>query len=116
MKFRKTETVEARRYEGPRITVVHDELGEATANAGDYLVGTGRGKIRVIAAAQFEREYSAYDEPDEERQLEWLREKVKTLEDALAAARAENAALAQQGMEGLGQQVEQLNNSTELSN
>lgn len=49
--------VEARKYEGPRLTVVNDELGEQFANSGDYLVGTERGKIQVIPAAKFEAEF-----------------------------------------------------------
>lgn len=66
--YQKVETVEARQYDGPKITVVSDKLGEQTAVAGDYLVGTERGKVTVVSKATFEAEYEAYTPtPDAEK-------------------------------------------------
>lgn len=54
---RKALTVEARVYDGPKLVVVSDEKGQQTANAGDYLVGSERGKITVVAKADFEKDF-----------------------------------------------------------
>lgn len=83
-KFRKVEIVEARRYDGPRLTVVHDELGEQTAVKGDYLLGSERGKIRVMPAAKFEAEYEPYDEAAEAEKVLEQQKKAAQLEEMLA--------------------------------
>lgn len=54
---RKPEIVEARQHQGPRLTVIHDELGQLQAHAGDWLVGNERGKVRVMTNEQFQREF-----------------------------------------------------------
>lgn len=54
---RKALTVEARVYDGPKLVVISDEKGQQTANAGDYLVGSERGKITVVAKADFEKDF-----------------------------------------------------------
>lgn len=54
---RKALTVEARVYDGPKLTVVSDEKGQQTANAGDYLVGSERGKVTVVSKADFEKDF-----------------------------------------------------------
>jgi hypothetical protein len=56
---RKALTVEARVYDGPKLTVVSDEKGIQTANPGDYLIGTERGKVTVMTKADFEKDYEA---------------------------------------------------------
>ncbi len=58
--YRKVEIVEAVKYEGAPLTVIHDQLGEQQARRGDWLLGTERGKIRVITAKQFAAEYEPY--------------------------------------------------------
>ena len=54
---RKALTVEARVYDGPKLTVVSDEKGSQIANSGDYLVGTERGKVTVVSKADFEKDF-----------------------------------------------------------
>jgi hypothetical protein len=63
---RKALTVEARVYDGPKLTVVSDEKGQQTATAGDYLVGSERGKITVVSKADFEKDFDvpAVDVPE----------------------------------------------------
>lgn len=54
---RKALTVEARVYDGPKLTVVSDEKGSQIANSGDYLVGVERGKVTVVSKADFEKDF-----------------------------------------------------------
>jgi hypothetical protein len=66
--YQKVQTVEARQYTGPRLTVVSDELGEQVAHDGDYLIGTEARKVTVIAKAAFEAEFKPFTPtPDSER-------------------------------------------------
>lgn len=60
---RKPLTVEARRHEGPRITVISDEHGEQYAVAGDYLIGSERGKVYVMDAGKFESDFEPVPPP-----------------------------------------------------
>jgi septal ring factor EnvC (AmiA/AmiB activator) len=101
-KFQKVVIVEARKYDGPRLTVVHDQLGDQTANAGDYLAGNERGKIEVIAAAKFEAEYvpcaEAGVDPDKalavlQSELEAANEQIGQLDLALDAEKQKAAEL-----------------------
>ena len=55
--YQRTEVVEARQYDGPRITVVSDKYGEQIASKGDYLIGTEPRKVHVLSAAEFEAAY-----------------------------------------------------------
>lgn len=63
MLYQKNVIVEAREYEGPKLLVVSNQYGEQLANAGDYLVGSGRGHVHVVSKAQFEAEYQPYTAP-----------------------------------------------------
>jgi hypothetical protein len=54
---RKVTTVEARVYDGPTLTVISDDKGEQRASKGDYLLGTEPGKVTVMTAVDFEREF-----------------------------------------------------------
>jgi len=58
--YRKIEIVEAVQYEGTPLSVIHYQLGEQQAHTGDWLLGTKRGKIRVVGAAEFKAEYEPY--------------------------------------------------------
>jgi len=60
---RKALTVEARVYDGPKLTVVSDEKGSQIANSGDYLVGTERGKVTVVSKADFEKDFDVPEYP-----------------------------------------------------
>lgn len=71
--YRKIEIVEAVQYEGTPLAVIHEQLGEQRAETGDWLLGTKRGKIRVVKAQQFQAEYEPYKPTPAE---------VKTLEAA----------------------------------
>jgi hypothetical protein len=58
MKYkRKPEVVEAREYDGPPVRVIHDVLGEQAVSKGDWLVGSERGKVRKMTAAEFHETY-----------------------------------------------------------
>jgi hypothetical protein len=87
-KFQRVQIVEARKYEGPRLTVVHDSLGEQTANPGDYLVGSERGQIKVVSAAKFEAEYVPCVEGAEDPE-----KAIAVLNSELAMAKGEAAQL-----------------------
>jgi hypothetical protein len=54
---RKPLTIEARVYDGPKLTVISDEKGQQTAKSGDYLVGSERGKVTVVLKADFEKDF-----------------------------------------------------------
>lgn len=60
MQYQKLTIVEAREYDGPKLTVVNDAQGEQIANKGDYLLGSERGKISVMSKGAFEEQYSPY--------------------------------------------------------
>jgi septal ring factor EnvC (AmiA/AmiB activator) len=62
--YRKVEIVDAEKYEGAPLTVMHDHLGEQKALPGDWLLGTERGKIRVMSAKQFEAEFVPYTDEE----------------------------------------------------
>lgn len=67
---RKALTVEARVYDGPKLTVVSDEKGSQTANSGDYLVGTERGKVTVVSKADFEKDFEPVGDSLEAQPIE----------------------------------------------
>lgn len=67
--FQKIEVVEAEKYEGAPLTVVHESLGEQKALSGDYLLGSERGKIRVMKAKDFEAEFKPYTTTPEDELL-----------------------------------------------
>jgi len=82
------EIVEARQYEGPRITVVSDQFGEQAAVSGDWLVGTERGKVHVVSAADFAA-YTAYTPTAEDEALKAAQAEIDDLKaknEALTAA------------------------------
>ena len=66
---------------------MHDHLGEQKAQPGDWLLGTERGKIRVMSAKQFEAEFKPYAETDSSPA------KKSTLDDRLSELTAEIAFL-----------------------
>jgi hypothetical protein len=93
--FQKIETVEARKYEGPRITVVSDKFGEQVANSGDYLIGTKRGEVHVVPASTFEAEFKPYTDTPEAEQLAAAQAQteaeghLKAIQEAQAVLKAE---------------------------
>ena len=91
-KYQKLVIVEARKYEGPKLTVIHDVLGEQTANDGDYLLGNERGKIKVVTAEKFTADYV----PCEERFADDTEKGLAVITEELAAAKAQTDALAAQ--------------------
>lgn len=86
MQYQKVTTVEAREYDGNKLIVVNDVLGEQVANKGDYLIGGERGKVSVMAKAVFEAQYQPYTATAEA--------------DALAGAQA-TLALTQKTLDGV---------------
>jgi len=99
-KFQKVVTVDARKYEGPVLTVVNDQSGEQVATSGDYLVGTERGGITVIDGAVFEGEYAPFSETAEDEalavaqiELAAIRKELDDKKDAILLAGNENATL-----------------------
>jgi hypothetical protein len=90
--FQKCEVVDASKYEGPALTVVNDQLGEQAALPGDYLLGTERGKIRVMGARQFEAEFVAYSKTPCDDQLAAARAVVADLKGKSASLAASSAA------------------------
>jgi hypothetical protein len=95
MLYQKIDKVEARQYDGPKITVVNDALGEQTAQSGDWLLGTERGKIRVVSNAAFQADYTPYSETPADDQVKVLEATIDQLKaekdgvgsDYLAAVR-----------------------------
>lgn len=94
--FQRIETVEARKYEGPRITVVSDKFGEQVAESGDYLIGTERGLVHVIPAAQFEADFKPYTPTPEAEQLAASLAEVEDSKKQIAALQGSNADLGTQ--------------------
>lgn len=91
--FRKIETVEARQYDGPRLVVIHDKLGEQTAVAGDWLLGTERGKIEVVSREKFATEFIPFDAEVEEPEVLALKAVVVSLQKQIDESSALNAEL-----------------------
>jgi hypothetical protein len=92
--FQRIDVVEARQYDGPRLTVVSESLGEQTANAGDWLLGSEKGRVTVKSAAAFESEgwklYSATPQDDE---IAVLSKAVESLKADKATLEAFNSAV-----------------------
>lgn len=91
--FRKIETVEARQYDGPRLVVIHDKLGEQTAVTGDWLLGTERGKIEVVSREKFAAEFIPFDAEVEEPEVLALQAVVTSLQKQIDESSALNAEL-----------------------
>lgn len=82
--FIKKEIVEARQYSGPRLKVVNDQLGEQTAENGDYLLGSERGKISVVSKATFEKDYEPYTPTADDEKTAAQADAIETLKGQLA--------------------------------
>lgn len=96
MEYEKRAIVEARQYDGPKLNLVHEQLGEQTANAGDWLLGTERGRIEVVSNEKFLREWKAYSPTEAEDELAAAKSAVTALEAKLAAAEANGTGLEEQ--------------------
>jgi hypothetical protein len=105
--FQKIETVEARKYEGPRITVVSDKFGEQVASSGDYLIGTKRGEVHVVPASTFEAEFKPYTDTPEAEQLVAAQSELEAAKGRIADLEGSNADLGVQ-VGNLGKQIEAL--------
>lgn len=93
MKYQKIVTVEAEQYDGPKLTVVSDKLGEQTAEKGDWLLGTERGKVTVVKAATFAADFKPYSATPADDQVAAQAEAIATLKAELAQAQADHATL-----------------------
>lgn len=96
--FRKVDIVDARQYSGPALKVISDALGEQTANSGDYLVGTERGKVTVVPKAEFEAHYQPYSSTADDdliaAQKKQIADLAKQVSDLTAAKNASDASAA----------------------
>ncbi|HEY2859019.1 MAG TPA: hypothetical protein VGJ21_11425 [Terracidiphilus sp.] len=92
--YQKIETVEAEQYEGPPLTVVNDQLGEQKAASGDWLLGTEKGKIRVITAKQFEEEFRPYSKTPADDELAEAKAEIVALKAQIASMEASGVAMA----------------------
>lgn len=92
-----SDTIEARQYEGDKpLVVVHDELGEVTAYKGDWLIGTERGKIRVMTNADFNLRYQPFTATPESDALKAAEDEVAALKTQVDGLTTNNGVLAGQ--------------------